>query len=75
MNIHGVTGFMSAMGDVEGMAKYAIELLSDDKMLAQFRANALAQARVFDIHRILPMYEAYYERILEQSLRTHSSHT
>ena len=49
------------------MARYAIQLLSDEEMLQTFRANALAQAKRFDIQNILPHYEAYHEEILERS--------
>jgi L-malate glycosyltransferase len=68
VNIHGVTGFMSDAGNISEMARHAIELLQDDEMLARFRANALAQARRFDIDNVLPDYEAYYEQVLEQSV-------
>ncbi|MEI6411503.1 MAG: N-acetyl-alpha-D-glucosaminyl L-malate synthase BshA [Bacteroidota bacterium] len=68
VNIHGVTGFMSNVGDVEEMARYSIQLLRDDEMLHQFRANALAQAKRFDLHEILPHYEAYYAEVIEKSV-------
>lgn len=67
VNIHGVTGFLSDPGKVDEMAAYAIQLLSDDEMLARFRVNALAQAQRFDIDNILPDYESYYEEVLERS--------
>lgn len=68
VNIHGVTGFLSDAGNVNEMAKHAIDLLRNDEMLARFRANALSQARRFDIENILPDYEAYYEEVLERSV-------
>ena len=68
VNIHGVTGFLSSPGNVDEMAHNAIQLLSDEEMLQKFRANALAQAKRFDIHNILPHYEAYYEEVLERSV-------
>jgi N-acetyl-alpha-D-glucosaminyl L-malate synthase BshA len=68
VNIHGVTGFMSNVGDIDEMAQYAIQLLSDDAMLLQFRINALAQAKRFDLNNILPDYEAFYEEVLEKSI-------
>lgn len=64
VNIHGSTGFLSDLGDVEDMAAKAIMLLTDEAMHQRFRANALEQARRFDIENILPEYEAYYEHIL-----------
>jgi L-malate glycosyltransferase len=68
VNIHGVTGFTSDPGNVLEMAQYAIQLLQDDVMLQQFRENALKQAQRFDLHNILPDYEAYYEEVLEKSV-------
>lgn len=66
VNVHGETGFLSNVGDVEDMGANAIRLLSDEKMHAQFRKNARARAEKFDISRIVPMYEKLYERVLEE---------
>jgi N-acetyl-alpha-D-glucosaminyl L-malate synthase BshA len=70
VNIHGETGYLSNVGDVEDMAANALRILSDEEVLAQFRANALAQAQRFDITEILPHYEAYYEEVLKTALIT-----
>jgi L-malate glycosyltransferase len=70
VNIHGETGYMSNVGDVEDMAANTLLILSNEEVLAQFRANALAQAQRFDITEILPRYEAYYEEILKTALIT-----
>jgi N-acetyl-alpha-D-glucosaminyl L-malate synthase BshA len=66
VNIHGVTGFTSEIGDVKSMADNALMLLENEEMLKQFRRNAYEQARKFDISFILPQYEAYYEKVLLQ---------
>ncbi len=66
LNIHGITGYMSKVGDVDDMAKNAISLLSDENKLLQFKQQALKQAARFDIHEIMPMYEKYYELVVEQ---------
>ncbi len=68
VNIHGETGFLSPVGDVDAMARYATSILSDDAVLQKFRRNALAQAERFDIRHILPQYEAYYEEVLERAV-------
>jgi N-acetyl-alpha-D-glucosaminyl L-malate synthase BshA len=60
VNIHGVTGFLSPVRDVESMAKHSIYLLSDDERLEKFKAQAYAQALNFDIQKIVPQYEAVY---------------
>lgn len=65
VNIEGVTGFLLPVGDVEGMAKRTLELLQDEEKLAHFKQNAFAQAQQFDISKILPQYEAYYQKVKE----------
>jgi N-acetyl-alpha-D-glucosaminyl L-malate synthase BshA len=62
LNITGVTGFTSNVGDVEEMTKNALHILSNDN-LATFKANALARAKEFDIAKILPLYESFYEEV------------
>ena len=68
VNIQGKTGFLSDVGNVDEMAKYAIQILKDEKTHNIFRANALAQAKQFDIENILPQYEKYYQEVLERSV-------
>ena len=67
LNINGVTGYMSNVGDVDDMAKNALSILTDDKKLAEFRQAALTQAKAFDIHHIMPSYESYYQQIIDAS--------
>jgi N-acetyl-alpha-D-glucosaminyl L-malate synthase BshA len=64
VNIHGETGFLSEVGDVENMGLHAISLLSNDETLNRFRKNAMAQADRFDIAQVIPEYEALYNRFL-----------
>ncbi|WP_350287907.1 N-acetyl-alpha-D-glucosaminyl L-malate synthase BshA [uncultured Croceitalea sp.] len=62
VNKHGVSGFLSDVGDIEDMAKNALYLLSDDTILEEFKNNAQQIATNFDILNILPLYEEVYER-------------
>lgn len=64
INIHGVTGYLTNVGDVEAMAAFSLELLLDDDKLEQFKTNALKQAEKFHISQIIPLYEALYEKVL-----------
>jgi N-acetyl-alpha-D-glucosaminyl L-malate synthase BshA len=66
VNINGVTGFLSDVGDVDSMAQNAITLLKDPEMLKNFRKNALKQAHNFDLKTILLQYEAVYNRVVNQ---------
>ncbi|MDX1279459.1 N-acetyl-alpha-D-glucosaminyl L-malate synthase BshA [Oceanihabitans sediminis] len=68
VNKQGVTGFLSEVGDVEDMSKNAIHILSDETRLKEFKKNAKAEAIKFDIHNIVPQYEAIYEKTLKKSL-------
>jgi len=65
---HGVNGFMADVGDVNAMARYAIDLLSNEDYLRKTSkaARASAQAR-FCSSRIIPQYEEFYRRVLERS--------
>jgi N-acetyl-alpha-D-glucosaminyl L-malate synthase BshA len=67
VNIHGVTGFVSEIGDINDMAKNALTILSSEETLTTFRMQALSQAKRFDIDNILPIYEEYYEEIVKAS--------
>jgi N-acetyl-alpha-D-glucosaminyl L-malate synthase BshA len=62
INIDGKTGYTANVGDVATMSKRAIELLKDDVKLKTFKHNALEQAKLFDIHHIIPIYEKLYRR-------------
>lgn len=66
LNINGVTGFMSAVGDVEDMAKNALAILNSDETLQRFKASAMSRARQFDIKEIMPLYEQYYLKVMNE---------
>jgi N-acetyl-alpha-D-glucosaminyl L-malate synthase BshA len=66
LNIPGKTGFISNVGDVDDMVKNALYIL-DDAHLEEFKRNALERAKEFDITAILPLYEKYYQKVLEKS--------
>jgi N-acetyl-alpha-D-glucosaminyl L-malate synthase BshA len=62
INIEGKTGYTADVGDVATMSEKAIHLLKDDILLKAFKHNALEQAKLFDIHHIIPIYEKLYSR-------------
>jgi L-malate glycosyltransferase len=64
INIDGYCGYMSNVGDIDDMAKNALSILKDDTTLLQFKANALTQAKKFDIENIVPVYETLYKRVI-----------
>jgi N-acetyl-alpha-D-glucosaminyl L-malate synthase BshA len=65
---HGKSGYLADVGDVDTMARYALELLSDEKALREMAkaSRAVAQSR-FCSSRIIPEYEDFYRRVLERS--------
>jgi len=63
----GVDGFLCPAGDVEATAARALEVLTDDALLAKMRkaARATAIAR-FCTTKIIPQYEELYRGLLEE---------
>lgn len=74
LNKDGVSGFICDVGDVDAMTEKAIHIL-DNKNLQKFKDGALNRAREFDVHKILPLYENYYEKILIANKKTKVSLT
>lgn len=65
---HGANGFMADVGDVTSMARYAIDLLSNDDYLRKISKAARDSARArFCSSKIIPQYEQFYRRVLERS--------
>ena len=65
VNIHGETGYLTDVGDVEAMASFAVSLLSDKEQLSAFKQQAYAYACQFDVAKIVPQYEALYQKALQ----------
>ncbi|HTB53148.1 MAG TPA: N-acetyl-alpha-D-glucosaminyl L-malate synthase BshA [Ferruginibacter sp.] len=65
ININGYSGYMSNVGDIEDMCKNALAIFKDEATTKQFKANALAQAKKFDIQNIVPQYEQLYHRLIK----------
>ncbi|CAH8282086.1 N-acetyl-alpha-D-glucosaminyl L-malate synthase BshA [Mariniflexile fucanivorans] len=68
VNIHGVSGFLSDVGDIDDMTKNALYILSDKKRLKNFKINARKTAEKYDLHTIVPQYEAIYEDTLAKCM-------
>ncbi|HEV2275043.1 MAG TPA: N-acetyl-alpha-D-glucosaminyl L-malate synthase BshA [Acidobacteriaceae bacterium] len=63
-----VTGRLFPVGDVDGMAQAAIELLSDSDRLTEMGEECRAAARErYCSTRIIPMYERYYSKVLDRA--------
>jgi N-acetyl-alpha-D-glucosaminyl L-malate synthase BshA len=64
VNFHGVSGYLSDVGNINEMAENAIKILLNKATLNEFKANALTTAKQFDIQNILPLYEELYLRAI-----------
>lgn len=62
LNLDGISGFSSPVGDTDKMAKDAFYIL-DNRNLPAFKKQALERAKAFDVVNILPLYENYYAKI------------
>lgn len=68
LNIHGETGYLCDVGDVNAMAEYAVKMLTDEKLHARLSANARKQAERFDQEVVVQQYEDYYKEIYNKVL-------
>ncbi len=69
LQVHGETGYIAEIGDIDRMARYAIELLTNEPKHRMFAEAARRRAvEQFDVHKIVGQYEAYYEQSLAGAL-------
>ena len=63
---HNESGFIAEIGDIDRMAKYAIDLLTNERKYKIFSKNSRDRAvDLFDISKVVPLYEEHYKKILE----------
>ena len=60
VNIDGVSGYMSNVGDIDDMVNNSLKILSNHKVNNEFKENARKQAEKYNIHKIVPFYESIY---------------
>lgn len=63
VNIHGETGYLCELGDIETMGRYATDILTDEKLHEKLSRNARKRAGIFELDKIVSVYEKYYEEI------------
>ena len=64
LNINGESGFTCDVGDIATMTEKALYVL-DEANLPRFKEGALKRAKEFEITKVLPMYEAFYNKIMD----------
>ena len=68
VNINGVSGFLSPVGDIKSMSQNAIHILKNKTDLEVFKKGAKSTALKFDIHQIVPAYEEIYKTALKNCI-------
>ncbi len=66
LQIQGETGYIAEFGDVDRMARYAIDLLTNDAKHKSFSQACRKRAESFGTDTIVDKYEAYYQKVLAQ---------
>ncbi len=64
VNIHGESGFLSDIGDVNEMSNNALKILESPETHNSFRQNAKRIAKNFETKSIVPLYEEVYKKAL-----------
>jgi L-malate glycosyltransferase len=68
---HGVDGYLVEPGDVKSAANFALQILSRaDRGREMGQRARLNAKKKFCANDVIPAYEAYYQRVLEQSTAT-----
>ncbi len=68
VNINGLSGFLSPVGDIKSMSQNAIHILKNKTNLDVFKKGAKSTALKFDIHKIVPAYEEIYKTALKNCI-------
>lgn len=68
VNEHGISGYLSDVGDVDDMASRAISILKYDETLAKFKKQAREVAQKFETNNVVPLYEEMYEKAMQAVL-------
>lgn len=65
LNIHGETGYLSDLGDIEEMGSFAVSILRDDKLQKKLAINARKRAEHFELNKIVDQYEEFYKSVMK----------
>src|SRR5690554_4459241 len=75
VNIQGVSGYLSEVGNVEEMAENALKILDTDETLNAFKKQAIESAMVYDTKKVVPMYVKLYKMALEKEYSLRNDQT
>ncbi len=68
VNLQGITGFLSDVGNITEMADNALKILKSDIELSIFKSRAKEHSEKFTIEQILSQYIAVYENVLKEKI-------
>lgn len=66
VNVHGETGYLCDLDDIDCMGDQAVKILSDEKLHKELAQNARKQAETFEMSKIISQYEQYYQECRQQ---------
>lgn len=66
LNVHGETGYLCELGDVQEMAECGLKILNDDELHSKMSRNARKRAVEFEIGKIVNYYEEYYVKVRDR---------
>jgi N-acetyl-alpha-D-glucosaminyl L-malate synthase BshA len=69
VNIHGETGYLCDLDDIDCMVNYGVEILSNPKLHQEMAANARKQAERFNQDLVVEEYEKFYEEVSAKLLQ------
>ncbi|MBI3586832.1 MAG: N-acetyl-alpha-D-glucosaminyl L-malate synthase BshA [Ignavibacteriales bacterium] len=67
LQVHGQTGYIAEIGDIDRMSRYAVDLLANASKHKMFAEAARKRALEFEATKIVAQYESYYEKVLTAS--------
>lgn len=70
VNIHGKTGFLCDLDDIDCMAECSVKILTEKKLHKELAQNARNHAKLYELDKIVNIYEEYYEEIRAELLET-----
>lgn len=66
VNIHGETGYLCDLDDIDCMAAYSVQILKDEEQHTKMSKNARKHAEQYEMSSIVSRYENYYKSIKDQ---------
>jgi N-acetyl-alpha-D-glucosaminyl L-malate synthase BshA len=62
---NGVSGYLSPVGDISGMAQHVIHILEDKDRHRRFKHQALKTSKKFEIDKVIGQYESLYKEAIK----------